>query len=135
MLRFRDKRNVFRNFRRNKFSIKDCKTRSRSQIYLEYVPDYDISTLEQTIEKYVLQKNVRHVYFDYIHITTDLIAEFQGEAKAKMQLREDQVLSNVGTKLKELTRKYDISLDTWTQVSGDWKNENNRDQTIIRGHK
>ncbi len=108
---------------------------NRSQIYLEYVPDYDISTLEQTIEKYVLQKNVRHVYFDYIHITTDLIAEFQGEAKAKMQLREDQVLSNVGTKLKELTRKYDISLDTWTQVSGDWKNENNRDQTIIRGAK
>ena len=54
-----------------------------------------------------------------------MIAEFQGEAKAKMQLREDQVLSNVGTKLKELTRKYDISLDTWTQVSGDWKNENN----------
>ena len=107
----------------------------RSQIYLEYVPDYDISTLEQTIEKYVLQKNVRHVYFDYIHITTDLIAEFQGEAKAKMQLREDQVLANVGTKLKELTRKYDISLDTWTQVSGDWKNENNRDQTIIRGSK
>lgn len=107
----------------------------RSQIYLEYVPDYDISTLEQTIEKYVLQKNVRHVYFDYIHITTDLIAEFQGEAKAKMQLREDQVLANVGTKLKELTRKYDISLDTWTQVSGDWKNENNRDQTIIRGAK
>ena len=52
-----------------------------------------------------------------------------------MQLREDQVLSNVGTKLKELTRKYDISLDTWTQVSGDWKNENNRDQTIIRGAK
>ena len=107
----------------------------RSQIYLEYVPDYDISTLEQTIEKYVLQKNVRHVYFDYIHITTDLIAEFQGEAKAKMSLREDQVLANVGTKLKELTRKYDISLDTWTQVSGDWKNENNRDQTIIRGSK
>lgn len=108
---------------------------NRSQIFLEYVPDYDISTLEQTIEKYVLQKNVRHVYFDYIHITTDLIAEFQGEAKAKMQLREDQVLANVGTKLKELTRKYDISLDTWTQVSGDWKNENNRDQTIIRGSK
>lgn len=107
----------------------------RSQIYLEYVPDYDLSTLERTIEEYVLQKNVRHVYFDYIHITTDLIAEFQNEAKAKMQLREDQVLANVGTKLKELTRKYDISLDTWTQVSGDWKNENNRDQTIIRGAK
>ena len=107
----------------------------RSQIYLEYVPDYDISALEQTIEKYVLQKNVRHVYFDYIHITTDLIAEYQNESKARMSIREDQVLANVGNKLKELTRKYDISLDTWTQVSGDWKNENNRDQTIIRGRR
>lgn len=107
----------------------------RSQIYLEYVPEYDISTLEQTIEKYVVEKNVHHVFFDYIHVTTDLIAEYQGAAKAKMQIREDQVLSNVGNRLKELTRKFDISLDTWTQVSGDWKNENNRDQTIIRGAK
>lgn len=104
-------------------------------IYLEYVPDYDIGTLENIIEQHVLQHRVRNVFFDYIHVTTDLISEFQANAKARMQIREDQVLANLSLKLKELTRKYDISIDTWTQVSGDFKNEQNRDQTIVRGAK
>lgn len=104
-------------------------------IYLEYVPDYDIGTLENIIEQHVLQHGVRNVFFDYIHVTTDLISEFQSQSKARMQIREDQVLANLSLKLKELTRKYDISLDTWTQVSGDFKNEQNRDQTIVRGAK
>ena len=104
-------------------------------IYLEYIPDYDLATLENVIEQHVLQHGVRHVFFDYIHITTDLIGEFQANAKAKMQVREDQVLANLGLKLKELTRKYDISIDSWTQVSGDFKNSANQDQTIIRGSK
>ena len=104
-------------------------------IYLEYVPDYDIHTLENVIEQHVLQHGVKHVFFDYIMITTDLISEFQSQAKAHMNIREDQVLSNVSTKLKELTRKYNISIDTWTQVSGDWKDERNRDQTIVRGSR
>ena len=104
-------------------------------IYLEYIPDYDLATLENVIEQHVLQHNVRHVFFDYIHITTDLIGEYQYNAKAKMQIREDQVLANLGLKLKELTRKYDISIDSWTQVSGDFKNSANQDQTIIRGSK
>ena len=94
-----------------------------------------MATLENVIEQHVLQHNVRHVFFDYIHITTDLIGEYQYNAKAKMQIREDQVLANLGLKLKELTRKYDISIDSWTQVSGDFKNSANQDQTIIRGSK
>lgn len=104
-------------------------------IYMEYVPSYDVETLERTIEEHVIKHNVHHVFFDYIHITTDLISEFQNEAKAKMQVREDQVLGNLSDKLKQITRKYNISLDTWTQVTGDFKNEQNRDQTIVRGAK
>ena len=104
-------------------------------IYLEYVPDFDGSELENIIEKHVLQHGVKHVFFDYIHITTDLISEFQNAAKARMQIREDQVLGNLSIKLKELCRKYNISIDTWTQVTGDFKNEQNRDQTIVRGAK
>lgn len=106
-----------------------------SQVYLEYIPDYDIATLERVIEEHVINHNVHHVFFDYIHITTDLISEFQDAAKAKISIREDQVLANLSTKLKDLCRKYNISIDTWTQVSGDFKNEQNRDQTIVRGAK
>lgn len=109
--------------------------RKGKNIFLEYVPDYDITTLESIIEEHVTLNGVSHVFFDYIHTTTELISEFQSAARAKMQVREDQVLANLSLKLKELTRKYNISIDTCTQVSGDYKNEGNRDATIIRGSK
>lgn len=109
--------------------------REEANIFLEYVPDYDVSTLESIIEEHVTINKVGHVFFDYIHTTTELISEFQSAAKAKMQLREDQVLANLSLKLKELTRKYNISIDTCTQVSGEYKNDKNRDATIIRGSK
>ena len=109
--------------------------REKGNIYLEYIPDYDIATLEAVIEEHVSTHHVTSVFFDYIHTTTDLISEYQGAAKSKMSLREDQVLGNLSSKLKELTRKYNISIDTWTQVTGDFKNESNRDQTIVRGAK
>lgn len=104
-------------------------------IYLEYVPDFDGSELENIIEKHVLQHGVKHVFFDYIHITTNLIGEFQSASGGKMAIREDQVLSALSNKLKNITRDYNVSLDTWTQVSGDWKNEQNRDQTVVRGSR
>lgn len=104
-------------------------------IYLEYIPDYDMVSLENLIESHVNQHGVGHVFFDYIHITTDLIAEYQGNSKSHMAIREDQVLANVGLKLKELARKYNISIDTWTQVNADAKDERNRDANVIRGAK
>lgn len=106
-----------------------------ANIYLEYIPDYDIDALERVIDEHVLKHKISHVFFDYIHSTTDLISEFQSNAKAKMQIREDQVLANLGNKLKNLTRKYNISIDSWTQVTGDLNNEQNRDSNVIRGAK
>lgn len=106
-----------------------------SNIYLEYVPEYNIGTLESIIDFYTSKYGIHHVFFDYIHVTTELIAEFQANAKAHIQVREDQILLNLGIKLKELCRKYNISIDTWTQVNGDAKNEQNRDASVIRGAK
>lgn len=104
-----------------------------AQIYLAYIPEYDTEALENCIETHVNKYGVRHVFFDYIHITTDLIAEFQDEAKARMTVREDQVLANLSTKLKELIRKYNISLDTWTQTNREVGNDQNRDSSVVRG--
>ena len=106
-----------------------------ANIYMEYIPDYDIATLERIIDEQCTRHHIDAVFFDYVHTTTNLISEFQGNAKARMAIREDQVLANLGLKLKELTRKYNVSIDTWTQVSGDIKNEQNRDQSVVRGAK
>jgi len=104
-------------------------------IWLEYVPEYDLMTLEAIIEEHKLKHKTSHVFFDYIHTTIELLSEFAEKSVVKMVVREDQVLAQVSTTLKHFTRKYDISLDTGTQVSGDFKNADNRDSTIIRGSK
>lgn len=106
-----------------------------SFIFLEYIPDYDVSALRDIVEKHVKENNVHHIFLDYIMTTAELTREYQNTIQAKMVLREDQVLSNFSAKLKDLCREYSIHLESWTQVSGDFKNENNRDQTIVRGAK
>lgn len=104
-------------------------------IWLEYVPEYDLDTLENIIEEHKLKHNISHVFFDYIHITVDLLSEFSDKTKVKMTVREDQVLLQVSIALKRFTRKYGVSIDSGTQISGDFKNSENRDSTIVRGAK
>lgn len=106
-----------------------------ANIWFEYVPEYDANTLEEVIEQHKLDHNIEYVWFDYISATVELNSEYASESKVKMVVREDQVLSNLSKKLKNFTRKFDVSIDSFTQVTGDFKNEANRDQTIVRGAK
>ena len=106
-----------------------------ANIWFEYVPEYDTNTLEEIIENHKLEHNIEYVWFDYISATVELNSEYAAESKTKMVVREDQVLANLSKKLKNFTRKFDVSIDSFTQVTGDFKNEANRDQTIVRGAK
>lgn len=106
-----------------------------ANIWFEYVPEYDANTLEEVIEQHKLDHNIEYVWFDYISATVELNSEYASESKVKMVVREDQVLANLSKKLKNFTRKFDVSIDSFTQVTGDFKNEANRDQTIVRGAK
>ena len=106
-----------------------------ANIWFEYVPEYDANTLEEIIETHKLEHDIEYVWFDYISATVELNSEYAAESKTKMVVREDQVLANLSKKLKNFTRKFDVSIDSFTQVTGDFKNEANRDQTIVRGAK
>lgn len=106
-----------------------------ANIWFEYIPQYDSNMLEEVIEEHKIKHNIGHVWFDYIHSTVELNSEYSSESKTKMTVREDQVLAALSTKLKALTRRYDVSLDSSTQISGDYKNDANRDETIVRGAK
>lgn len=105
-----------------------------AHIYLEYIPDYNADTLENIIEQHKLEHNITHVFFDYIHSTSELTNEYVVSAGG-VKPRDDQVLSELSKKLKRMCRKYDVSIDTATQLSGDYKNIANRDETIVRGSK
>lgn len=108
---------------------------NEANIHLAYVPDFTIAALENIIEEYVYKHDVQYVFFDYIHTTTDLIAEFQKRAQAKIAVREDQVLLDLSTHLKQLARDLDICINTATQVNGNFRDVRVRDQTLIAGSK
>ena len=106
-----------------------------ANIWFEYLPNYDSEMLAEVIEEHKIQHNISYVWFDYIHVTVELTAEFGAESKVRMMVREDQVLANLSTKLKNYSRKFDVSIDAGTQVNDKSKDENNRDETIIAGAK
>ena len=108
---------------------------NEANIWFEYLPQYDSNMLEEVIEEHKIKHNITHVWFDYIHTTVELLSEFSSESKTRMVVREDQVLAGLSTKIKTMTRKYDVSIEAGTQITGDFKNETNRDQTIVRGAK
>ena len=106
-----------------------------SKIYLENQPEYSVEKIETIIASYSKEKNVKYIFLDYIYANTELIKEYTIKSKSNISIREDQVLLNLATNLKNFSRKYKVSIDTWTQTNNDYKNEANRDSSVIRGAK
>lgn len=105
-----------------------------SPLYIEYLPDFDIDDIVGTVKKYCREKNIRNVNFDYLHISIRLLAQISGMSKG-MRIREDQVLFMLSDALKGLATKYDIHVDSATQLNGNYKDAAEKDQNILRGSK
>lgn len=86
-----------------------------SPFYLVHMPNYTITDMEDTIERHVLDYNVQYVAFDYIENKSSLqrnINELYGSVQ-----REDQVLLYLSDKLKNIAEKYNISIQSATQLN------------------
>ena len=103
----------------------------RSPITLHYIDDFSIADIEQIVEKDILEKNSKFVWFDYIQITPKLTRTIQQEYG--MGLREDQVLQNFSARLKNIATKYNIFICTATQLNRNSGDRTQRDATSIRG--
>lgn len=103
----------------------------RSNISLHYIDDFSIADIEQIIEKDILEKNVKFVWFDYIQITPKLSRTIQEEYD--LGLREDQILQNFSSRLKNIATKYNIFICTATQLNRNSNDRGQRDATSIRG--
>ncbi|WP_310876977.1 replicative DNA helicase [Priestia megaterium] len=106
----------------------------KSPLWIEHLPDFDINDVERKIEDYVLNHGVKFVFFDYIHTSLKLLAQLAQESKG-MKLREDNVLLMFVDRLKQLCNRLGVFIFTATQVSGDFKNVKDADQSLLRGAK
>ncbi len=104
----------------------------KGELYIEYLPNFCYSDVENIIRKYYLQHKVKYHFFDYIHTTIRMLSEMMKETKG-MKLREDNMLHMFSSNLKELCNELGIFVYTATQVNGEWENKKTANQNMIRG--
>jgi len=85
------------------------------EYYVEYMPDFTIDLISETIEKYVINYNIYACFFDYINDSPSLYEYYYN--KTHTRLRTDQVLFLFSTALKSVCNKFNIYLGSATQLN------------------
>lgn len=105
----------------------------RSNLFFEELADFDIEDVEAIIVKHTNKHDVQFIEFDYIHMSLKLLTSLSD--KGVKNLREDQVLLLMGIALKNLCNKYAIHIESATQLNDNMSQNDNMDQSWIRGSK
>lgn len=103
------------------------------EYFVEYMPDFTIDVISETIEKYVLNNNITACFFDYINDSPSLYEYYYNKTHTK--LRTDQILFLFSAALKSVCNKFDIYLGSATQLNDNYKEENNKDAGALKGSK
>ena len=100
---------------------------------IEEISDPNLQNVEATIRKYATVDNVKYVFFDYIHSTASMMAQF-----SRNNLREDVILMMMANQLKQVAKDYGLFIFSATQVNALAMNDEEmafKDEKTIRGAK
>lgn len=103
----------------------------RSKIKFEYTSNFSITEIENIIESHIIRHDIKYIFFDYIQITQALSSELM--KLFGYTLREDQMLQQLSSALKNISNKYDVFILTATQVNRNHKFDECIDVTHLRG--
>lgn len=95
------------------------------------IEDFSILDIEEIIERHVLDRNVQFVCFDYIQNVAKLSRtekERFGESR-----REDQLYLEMSKALKSMAERYNIFIESGTQLNRNSKDVDKRDSDSLRG--
>lgn len=101
--------------------------------WIEYMPDFTIDTVSQTIERYVINYHIVACFFDYINDSPSLYAYYYD--KTHVRLRTDQVLFLFSSALKSICNAFKIYLGSSTQLNDSYKDDSNKDAGALKGSK
>lgn len=105
-----------------------------SPLYIEFLPDFDMDDIKNTIKKYQREKGIELVNFDYLHTSIKLLIQISSMSRG-LKLREDQVLFMFSDALKSISSSLNIHIDTATQLNDGYKDAKEKDQSLLRGSK
>lgn len=101
-------------------------------LYIEIIPDFSIEDIERCIKLNIEKNDVNYVAFDYIHTSLKILEEVSQRTRG-VNLREDNVLFMLSTKLKDLANKYGVFIITGTQVNRGIDSGNEITSSMLRG--
>ncbi len=88
----------------------------KSKIEVVYMPDFTLDSIEHTIKRYILTKQIQFCFFDYIK---ESIAMIESMNKKVGKVDGWKALNLFSEKLKVLCEKYKIGIVSATQLSKD----------------
>ncbi len=103
-------------------------------LYIQTMPDFSLKDIENAIKIAVREYKVCYLFFDYIFGSMKILSEVSSNARVS-NLREDNILFMISTRLKDLCNEYGIFIMSASQLSGDYKNAKVLDQSFLRGAK
>ena len=103
----------------------------QDNFFIVRMPNPTIELVKTIVRENVLIHDIEYVFYDYIHISPSLLAEFKG-----YNLRNDEVLLMFSTALKDLAVELNIFMMSSTQLNakGD-DNSNIRNEASLSGSR
>lgn len=88
----------------------------QSPLYIEILPDFNVKDVENTIKRNIRINKVQYVAFDYINSSLGLLSEMSQKTRG-VNMREDNILFLLSTRLKELAVEFNIFIESGTQTN------------------
>lgn len=103
-------------------------------LFIEVIPDFNIKDIENSIRRNHRQNRVEYIFFDYVNTCMKLLSQIGSESKIS-NMREDQVLYLLSSRLKEIAVDEQVFIMSGTQCNVGWKTDSRPDAALLKGSK
>jgi replicative DNA helicase len=103
-----------------------------TNLFLEDEPNYDLATLWNIVDRYKEKTGLDALCIDYLELTVAMTSEYVQLTRG-MTAREDQVLLNLSSNIKNMATEYDVVIFGFTQTTDEARRDGVRDQRAIKG--
>lgn len=113
------------------------KSLKKSELYFVELPEFSIADVENIIDNYILNYGCQYINFDYLQMCPKL-ARTTREAFKDVNLRDDQILLELATRLKNVANKRNVYIESATQLNGSHSSDDyysSKTESALRGAK
>lgn len=113
------------------------KSLKKSELYFVELPEFSIADVENIIDNYILNYGCQYINFDYLQMCPKL-ARTTREAFKDVNLRDDQILLELATRLKNVANKRNVFIESATQLNGSHSSDDyysSKTEGALRGAK